>query len=244
MPANPRVQLFIPCLVDQFFPSVGKAMVEICSALGYEILYPYEQTCCGQWAYNMGDFAEAKKLAERFLTIFNSPDPIVSPSGSCVYMVRHHYPELFKDNPGKLTQIRKLGSQLFEASEFLFQKHPDINWKARKPVTVTYHESCHLKRGLGISAEPRFLLKKTEGLTFVEMEEPDRCCGFGGLFSTKFPEISGAILEDKISRILATGAEVVTGGDVGCLLNMEPALKDKARHITISHFLELMVPAL
>jgi L-lactate dehydrogenase complex protein LldE len=228
--------------VDQFYPEIGLAMVEIFSALGYPVIYPFDQTCCGQWAYNSGDFREAKKLAQRFVELFDPEIPIISPSGSCVYMVKHHYLTLLQDTPALAEKARRISANIHECTQFLYQREARVPWRGKTKGLVTYHESCHLKRGLGISEEPRGLLKLAKGLELVEMEEADQCCGFGGQFWWKFPGISRAILENKVERILASGARMVAGADAGCLLNIESLLKKKDPDFGIYHILELVRP--
>ena len=232
--------LFIPCLVDAFYPNVAKAMVEILERLGLSLLYPLDQTCCGQPAYNAGYHREARKAALRFLYIFKNAEAIVCPSGSCVHMVRHHYLELFKKSPEKLKQAKQIAAKTYEFTEYLVEVLDITDIGAVYNGKVTYHESCHLRYGLQISKQPRQLIDKVRGCRLVEMEESDRCCGFGGSFSIKYPDISTALVDDKIDRIVATGADTVVGGDMGCLMNISGRLHRRGITTTVYHIAELL----
>ena len=218
---NKKVTLFIQCLVDTLYPEVGGAMVSVLENLGLKLDCPTDQTCCGQPAFNAGHQAQARKAAVKFLECFKDAEVIVSPSGSCVNMVRNHYPELLRDDPILLKQAQLISEKTFEFSEFLVDvlKVEDLN--ARFSGRVTYHDSCHLNRNLGINHQPRTLLANIRELTFVEMKAPDKCCGFGGTFAVKYSDISTAILEEKVNNIIDSGAEVVTGCDMSCLMNIQ-----------------------
>ncbi|QGY40406.1 Fe-S oxidoreductase [Pseudodesulfovibrio cashew] len=236
--------LFIQCLVDSLRPEIGDAMVHILERLGVPMHYPPEQTCCGQPAFNSGYRAEATKAARRFIDIFEDSEIIVCPSGSCVHMVRHHYPELFKDEPGMLVRARRVAARTYEFTEYLVDvlgvTDPGEELGSRFNGTVTYHDSCHLARGLGIRRQPRQLLGNIPGLTLVEMDESDRCCGFGGTFSVKYPEISTAMVDDKVKTILETGADVVSGCDVSCLMNIAGRLSRIGSPVRALHIAELL----
>ncbi len=235
-----RVALFVTCLVDQFFPSVGEATVQILRRLGIEVDFPEEQTCCGQPAFNTGYWNEAREVAGRMLTIFEPYDYVVAPSGSCVAMVKHFYADLFQADEQKRAKAASLGAKTYELSQFLIHvvKKEDVG--ARFGGRVTYHDSCHGLRGLGIVDEPRRLLRAVGGLELVEMEASDRCCGFGGTFSVKMADISVAMLRDKVETIRRTGARYVIGLDSSCLMQIAGLLHREKVPIETMHLAELL----
>jgi L-lactate dehydrogenase complex protein LldE len=209
-----RVALFIPCFVDQLFPNVAMAMVQVLRRLNVEVDYPAEQTCCGQPAFNTGYWDEARELAKRYREIFDGYDAIVSPSGSCTAMVRNFYPELGVKPP-----------VTYELAEFLVKKLGVTDVGAKFPAKVTYHDACHALRELRLKDEPRQLLRNVRGLELVEMPEAETCCGFGGTFSVKFPMISYAMDEVKCASIQQTGAEYVVSADSSCLMQIAGYLR-------------------
>ena len=235
-----NVTLFIQCIVDSVFPKVGQSMVRVLDRLGVSMDYPPDQTCCGQPAFNSGYRGEARAAAKRFIEIFEDAETIVCPSGSCVDMVRNHYADLFEDDSRWLDRSQHVAGKTFEFSEFLVDvlKVEDVG--ASFNERVTYHDSCHLMRGIGVSRQPRALIARVEGIDFVEMHDPDRCCGFGGTFSFKYPDISTAMLEEKVRNIEASGAGVVVGCDMGCLMNIQGMLNRKDININTMHIAELL----
>lgn len=236
-----KVTLFIQCLVDTIFPDAGDAMVEVLKRLKVPMDYPASQTCCGQPSFNSGYFKEAKAAARRFVKIFENAERIVCPSGSCVHMVRHHYPQLFKDEDMAMRlRVKEIGNRCYEFSEYLVDVLGAVNIGAVFPSKVTYHDSCHLVRGLGIRDQPRKLLSHVEGLQLVEMKDSDVCCGFGGTFSLNYPEISTALVDEKIDNILASGADVVTGCDVSCLMNVQGRISRRGESIQVKHIAEIL----
>jgi len=235
-----KVSLFIQCLVDTMFPEAAEAMVSVFDKLGVQYDYPLEQTCCGQPAFNSGYRHEAAAAAKRFIEIFESAEVIVCPSGSCTHMVRHHYPELFKDDPEMLERALAVGKKSFEFTEFLVDQLGVSDVGAEWDGSVTYHDSCHLSRGLGIAAQPRQLLENVTGLDFVEMKDSDTCCGFGGTFAVNYPEISIAMVDEKIENILASGAATVTGCDVSCLMNIKGRLSRRGETVKVVHIAEIL----
>ena len=237
---NHPVTLFIQCIVDGVYPEVGEAMVRLFSKLGIAMTYPEDQTCCGQPAFNSGFRKEASRAARRFIEIFESAETIVCPSGSCVNMVRNHYPKLFENDSAWRYRATRIAKKTYELSEFLVDilKKEDVG--ASFDGKVTYHESCHLLRGIGISHQPRKLIANVKGAEFIEMQDADRCCGFGGAFSVKYADISAAILSDKIKNIEATGADVVVGCDMGCLMNIQGMLSKKGSTVRVLHIAELL----
>jgi L-lactate dehydrogenase complex protein LldE len=239
-PENKKVTLFIQCLVDSMYPEVGEAMVEIFRKLGIAMDCPADQTCCGQPAFNAGYRREAQIAARRFIEIFENAETIVCPSGSCVHMVRHYYSELFKDQPEWLTRAQNVKDKTFEFSEYLVDNLGVEDLGATYYGRVTYHDSCHPLRGLGIREQPRKLISHVKEAEFIEMKNSDTCCGFGGTFSVKYPEISTAILQDKVKNIMDSGAEVVVGVDMSCLMNIQGLLSRKKSGVKIMHIAQLL----
>jgi L-lactate dehydrogenase complex protein LldE len=238
--APSSVTLFIPCLMDSLYPRAAQDLVVLLGKCGFRVAYPQGQTCCGQPAFNQGYFEVARKLARRFLGIFESAECIVCPSGSCTAMVRKHYPELFDREPETLDRARSVAEKIFEASQFLAAFVAPGKIRARFQGKVTYHDSCHSARGLGIYEEPRRLLAQVKGLELIEMADSKACCGFGGLFSRRFPEVSRAIGEQKVKRIMATGAEWVVGNDPGCLMQIQGQLNRMNIPIQVKHLVEIL----
>lgn len=228
-----RVALFIPCFVDQLSPQVGLDVVRVLRRLGFEVEFPSEQTCCGQPAFNVGYWDEARPVAERFVRIFGSAEAVVCPSGSCTTMVRAFYPELLAGSALR-EQAEQLGKRVFEFSEFLVRVAKTLDVGAAFPHKVTFHDSCHALRELHLEQEPRELLRHVRGLELVEMPHSEECCGFGGAFSVKFSMISACMGESKVQNIEASGAEVVTALDPSCLMHIEGMLRrGKARARTM-----------
>ncbi|WP_028577787.1 (Fe-S)-binding protein [Desulfomicrobium escambiense] len=235
-----RVTLFMQCIVDSCFPQVGEAMVAVLERQGLTLEYPADQTCCGQPAFNAGYRNEAARLARRFLDVFEDAECIVCPSGSCVHMVRHHYRELFAKEPRLLARAERVGARTFEFTEFLVDVLGVTDVGASWHGDVTYHDSCHLLRGLGVKDQPRALLAAVRGLNLIEMTRSDECCGFGGTFSAKYPEISEALLETKLANIQATGAGAVVGCDMGCLMHMQGMIRRRELPISVHHIAEIL----
>lgn len=235
-----RVTLFIPCLVDTFFPQAGEAVVRILHRLGHQTLFPPDQTCCGQPAYNAGHHRQARRVARHFIEVFENATTVVCPSGSCVHMVRHHYPQLFADQPTWRRRANAVAQKVFEFCEFLVDHLHVEQLGARYYGRVTYHESCHLGSGLGVVNAPRQLLNAVDGIDLAEMDAADRCCGFGGAFSIHYPKISTAMVDEKIQAILATGAQTVVGADAGCLLNIEGRMRRRGLPVTVAHIAEML----
>jgi L-lactate dehydrogenase complex protein LldE len=234
------ISLFIPCLVDAVYPEVGEAVVKVFERLGMSVTYPPDQTCCGQPAFNAGHLPQARKAARRFIEIFESAEVIVCPSGSCTAMVRHHYPDLMQADDSWCRRARSLGEKIFEFSEYLVDVLGKADTGARYAGTVTYHDSCHLLRSLGIREQPRQLIRGVAGTTFVELYDSDRCCGFGGAFSVRYPEISTALVDEKVANILATGADAFVGADMGCLMNIEGRLSRMGSKVRVMHVAQLL----
>ncbi|MDT8306728.1 MAG: (Fe-S)-binding protein [Anaerolineae bacterium] len=230
MVARKEVSLFVTCLVDQVIPEVGVAAVRLLRRAGYQVAFPQEQTCCGQPFFNSGFQEQARTLAARTVDIFADAPAVVLPSGSCTTMIRKEYPHLLAGNPRYAYRARRLARKSFELSEFLLHQ---AGWQPPTSTprgAVTYHDSCHMCRMLGLGAEPRLLLAQT-GHELVEMAEPDRCCGFGGVFSIRMPEISNAMTTDKLDQAADTGAPLLVTADPGCLLQMRGLAGEKGPSI-------------
>jgi L-lactate dehydrogenase complex protein LldE len=235
-----RVSLFVTCIVDQLFPNIGLAMAEVLERLGYEVDFPEDQTCCGQPAFNTGYREEARAVARHFLKVFRGSERIVVPSGSCTSMIVHRYAELFQDEPEWLEEARRLEPRVWEFSKFLIEVARVEDVGARLDKTVTFHDSCHGLRELGIKDGPRRLLAHVRGLTLREMDIAEECCGFGGTFSVKFAEVSGGMVRTKIDSIVRTGAQAVVGVDASCLMQIRGALSRAQLPVETLHLAEVL----
>jgi len=227
---GPRVALFVTCVVDQFFPRAGLAVADVLKRLGCRVEFPEDQTCCGQPAFNSGWRDEARAVARHFLKVFAGYEYVVAPSGSCVAMVRNHYPELLGESR----------TGVYEFSEFLTSVLQVEDTGARFPHVVTYHDSCHALRELRIQEAPRRLLRNVRGLELREMDASDECCGFGGTFSVKFPHVSLAMGQTKIESIQRTGAEYVASADSSCLMQIERSLRQAGSAARTIHLAEIL----
>jgi L-lactate dehydrogenase complex protein LldE len=237
-----RVALFITCLADQFYPAVGEAAVKVLRRLGVEVSFNPDQTCCGQPAFNTGYHEEARQVAARTLDLFANAaaDYIVTPSGSCTSMMRVFCAELFEHDTVRSAQAHALAAKVFEFSELLVKvlKVDDVG--ARFPHRVAYHDSCHLLRELGVSEEPRRLLRSVRGAELVELGDNRLCCGFGGTFAVKFPEVSVAMGDDKIKAATAAGAEYLVANDSGCLMHLAGLIHRQGARIKTMHLAEVL----
>jgi L-lactate dehydrogenase complex protein LldE len=240
MTAKPRVALFVTCLVDLHRPSVGFASIALLEAAGCTVEVPRAQTCCGQPAYNAGDRATARDLAIGLITAFSAYDYIVVPSGSCGGMLAKHMPHLFDDDPNLRAEADRLAAKTHELTSFLVDVMKFTPTPPPLPVTATYHDSCAGLRELGVKAQPRALLGAVPGLTLTEMTEPEICCGFGGTFCVKYPDISTRMVTEKTADIEATEAELLLAGDMGCLLNMAGRLSRNGASIEVRHVAEVL----
>lgn len=227
-PTAPRVALFVTCVVDQALPEVGVATVRLLRRAGYQVDFPQGQTCCGQPFFNSGFRAEARTLARRMIELFEPYERVVAPGGSCTAMVRVEFPHLFEDEPAWRARAEALAAKTYELSEFLVQV---AGWQPEPRAAglhLTYHDSCHMKRLLHLGEEPRRLLAAA-GAQLVEMEESDRCCGFGGLFSIRMPEVSNAMTAEKLRQAEESGAPVLVTCDPGCLTQMRGLVGEGVR---------------
>jgi L-lactate dehydrogenase complex protein LldE len=241
MPSDrPRVALFVTCLVDLHRPSVGFAAIRLLEQAGCQVEVPRAQTCCGQPAYNSGDRATTRDLAVGILDAFGGYDYVVVPSGSCGGMLKHHLPHLFDDDPNLRARADAMAARTFELVSFLTDVLGVENLRTRYAGgPVTYHDSCSGLRELGVRQQPRKLLQSI-GVTITEMPDPEICCGFGGTFCVKYPDISVRMVSDKVRDIAATGAETVLAGDLGCLLNIAGRLQREGHRTKVRHVAEVL----
>jgi L-lactate dehydrogenase complex protein LldE len=239
--ARPRVALFVTCLIDMMRPSIGFAAVKLLEDAGCSVDVPDTQTCCGQPAYNSGDKADAMALARNVIAAFKGFDYVVAPSGSCAGMMVKHYPELFAEGSVDHAAAVELAGRTHELVSFLTRVMKVERVEAQFAARATYHDSCSGLRELGISAEPRQLLASVEGVSLREMTDSNVCCGFGGTFCVKYPDISDKMLEKKLKHIAATGADTLIAGDLGCLMNMAGKLKRQGSPIKVRHVAEVLV---
>ena len=221
-------------------PAVGLAAVKLLQDAGCEVVVPAAQTCCGQPAMNSGDRSDAKSLARRVIRAFANVDYVVAPSGSCAGTIKTHYPELFDDEPDMADMVADLTRRTWELTSFLTTVMKVERVDGRYDGTVTYHDSCSGLRELGVRPQPRALLSGIDGLTVKEMEMRDTCCGFGGMFCVKYPEISGKMVDAKADEVLATGADTLLGGDLGCLLNIAGRLSRRGSRVRVRHVAEVL----
>jgi L-lactate dehydrogenase complex protein LldE len=235
-----RASLFITCLGDQFFPQVGESVVKVLQRLGVQVTFNPAQTCCGQPGFNTGYRDEAREVAARVLDLYKDAEYVVVPSGSCTSMIRVFYPELFAEDPVRLREAESLRGRVYEFSEFLVKVLNVEDVGASFPARLTYHDSCHLLRELGIESEPRKLIRAVRGVELLEMRDYKLCCGFGGTFSVKFPEVSVAMGEDKIKAATVEGADYLIANDSGCLMHLAGLIHRRGLPLKTMHLAELL----
>ncbi len=235
-----RVALFVTCLVDLFRPSVGFAAIKLLEEAGCTVEVPPLQVCCGQPAYNSGDRATTRAIAAQVIGAFEGFDAVVAPSGSCGGMLSHHYPALFDDDPAMKARAEDLARRSHELVSFLVDVLGVKSVAARYDGTVTYHDSCSGLRELGVKDQPRRLLESVKGLKIKEMQTPEVCCGFGGTFCVKYPEISNAMVTEKSADIEQSGADTLLAGDLGCLMNMAGKLQRQGSPVRARHVAEVL----
>lgn len=239
-PVSPHVAFFVTCLVDMMRPDTGFAAIRLLEDAGCRVTVPQSQTCCGQPTYNAGDQKDARDIARMTIEAFEGYDYVVAPSGSCAGMIRVHYPRLFADDPAMLERALATASKTWELTAFL------VDVMGYRPTgvtlyeTVTYHDSCSGLRELGVKQQPRTLLGAIKGLSLAEGDNAETCCGFGGLFCVKYPDISVAMVDKKLNDIIATGAETVLGGDLGCLMNMAGRASRRGAPVKVWHVAEVL----
>ncbi len=235
----PRVSLMVTCLGDLFFPEVGVSIVRLLRRLGATVEFPPGQTCCGLPLFNSGYHADARAVAARTVAVFRNADNVVVPSGSCAWMVKHEYPGLMQDPALKKDALR-LAGRTYELSQFLVKVLGRRGFRATVGGRVTYHDSCHLLRGLHEAESPREILRNLEGVEFVELPGADECCGFGGSFAVRLPEVSSQILAKKLENVEATGAACLVACDAGCLMQMGGGLRRRGSRVRAVHLAELL----
>lgn len=240
MAERPKVALFVTCLVDLYRPNIGFSAIKLLEDAGCEVVVPKAQTCCGQPAYNSGDTANAKAIARQVIETFSAYDYVVGPSGSCMGTIKTHYPDLFKDEPAWQDKAQNLAEKCHELLSFLTDTLGFDQISARYSGTATYHDSCSGLREMGVKRQPRMLLDAVDDLTLIEMNNSEVCCGFGGTFCVKYPEISTRMASDKVDNIKASGADTLLGGDLGCLLNISGRLKRLGSPVRVFHTAEVL----
>ncbi len=238
MASTPSVALFATCLVDMIRPQVGFASAKLIQDSGFEVEVPRTQTCCGQPLVSGGDVRGARRLARRFIKTFSSYDYVVMPSGSCAATIKFRYGELF-DDPKQRREAESLGERCYELTDFLTNV-ADCPVNARYSGICAYHDSCSGLRELGIRSQPRELLSRVSGLTIRDLPDPAACCGFGGAFCVKYPEIASTIASDKADDVERTDASTLLGGDLGCLMNIAGTLRRRGNNIRIMHVAEVL----
>ncbi len=235
-----RIGLFVTCLVDVFRPVIGFAAVKLLEEAGCTVAVPAAQTCCGQPAYNSGDRANAQVLARQVIAVFEDFDYVVVPSGSCGGMIKQHYPSLLAHDPAWKSRAERFSAKTFELVSFLTDVLGVERVNATYANTVTYHDACSGLRELQIKQQPRQLLASVAGLNLQEMEDSETCCGFGGSFCVKYPELSNRMVSEKVDHIHASGADTVLAGDLGCLLNMAGKLHRVGSAVQVRHVAEVL----
>ena len=234
-----KVQLFIPCFVDQLYPHTGFNMVKVLEKAGCEVSYNPAQTCCGQPAFNAGFWDDARAVCSKFLKDFEKGSYIVAPSASCVGFVRNYYPKIFEEHP-QLNEAKSIGNKIFEFSEFLVKVLKITDFNAKLEAKATYHDSCAGLRECKIKNEPRQLLSNVKGLELVELNDVETCCGFGGTFAVKFEPISIAMAEQKVDNALATGAQYLISTDHSCLMHIQGYIDNKGYGLKTLHLADVL----
>ncbi len=236
-----KIQFFHTCIINEFYPEVGLSAANVLEKLKIKVEIPPGQICCGQPAFNAGHQNEAAKIAKYTINVLSKSDgPIIIPSGSCTYMIKHNYLQLFKENEKYYQKARTLISRCLEFTEFIVDLPGIEDIFPTLSAIAVYHPSCHLSRELEIKDPPLSLLRNINGLNIQEFENQDECCGFGGVFSVKYPEISGEMMKKKITNIEAVNAEMVIGCDMGCLMHLEGGLKRKNSSIKCRHIAQVL----
>jgi L-lactate dehydrogenase complex protein LldE len=235
-----RVALFVTCLADLMRPSIGFASVRLLQQAGCEVVVPEQQTCCGQPAYNNGDADSARDIARQVIAYLDGYEQVVIPSGSCAGMLIHHYPQLFADDVLWRQRAERLAVRCHELTQFLVDVVKVTNFDAHYDGSVAYHDSCSARRELQVYAQPRVLLDQVAGLSRKALGDEETCCGFGGTFSIKFPEVSTAIVDNKVADIDQTGVDTLVAGDLGCLLNIAGRLSRQGKPVRAFHIAELL----
>ncbi|MCL4867353.1 MAG: (Fe-S)-binding protein [Anaerolineae bacterium] len=235
-PSPPTVQFFITCLLDSLFPDVAQDVVTVLEQQGVRVEIPRGQTCCGQPAYNAGFWPEARSAAATTLTLLHqTAGPIVIASGSCAAMIKHHYQELFQDDPAMQARVREVSGRVVEFSQYLVDHLAVTDVGATLKRKIVYHPSCHGVRELGLSRQPYALLQAVNGIELCQQDKPQTCCGFGGLFAIKMAPISGAMMNERLEALQAAGADLIVGGDISCLMHLEGGLRKQGSPMRTCH---------
>lgn len=234
-----KVYYFGTCLADMFFPEAGLAGIKLIQREGVNVIFPPQQTCCGQPAYNSGFPAEARAVARKQIDLFYKDYPIVIPSGSCAGMMRHHYPKLFANDPA-IDTVQNFSARIFELSEFLVNALKIKLEDRGEPIKVTWHSSCHAMREMKVTEYSKALIRQLKNVELVDLENEYECCGFGGTFAVKQPQLSGVMVNDKVDYIRQTGAARVLSGDCGCLMNITGAMDYRSIPIRGQHLAEFI----
>lgn len=237
-----RVSLFVTCLVDAMYPEVGVSTVKLLRRLGVEVDFPTEQTCCGQPAFNSGHHDAARDAARQMVRAFDQSEYVVGPSGSCVSMVRHYYPELFAGHPEEAAANRFV-EKCYELSQFVVDVLGIEDLGGSYSGVATYHTSCHMTRGLGVRAAPQKLLSRINGLRMVDLPLAEECCGFGGTFAVKMADLSTAMADDKVDHVEETGARLLVGSDMACLMHLSGRMARRGSDVRAVHLATLLEEA-
>ena len=245
-PIGKPVSLFVTCMVDMLYPNTGMSVVDVLEHLGVEVDFPQAQTCCGQPGFNSGYHNEARQVARQFLKAFQNAQVIVTPSGSCAAMVRHEYPALFADEPELLPAAQRMAAITWEFTEFIVEGLgiTDLHGRLPEPQSFAFHDACHGLRLLGLGQAGRTLLENTENATVDQLVGCDACCGFGGLFSVKMADVSGAMLERKMDNINACSAQTILTGDVSCMTHMNGGLSQQGSAKRVQHIADVLAQSL
>jgi len=235
-----KISLFATCLANAFYPDVDLTMAKILKRLGHTVDVPEGQACCGQIAFNSGYIDDAREVARTLIDAFEYSETVVGPSGSCIAMIHHYYPYLFENDPVYLRKANELIHKSYEFTQFLVDVLKQPNIGAYYSAKATYHPSCHATRLMGISEAPLQLLKNVKGLELIPLPESQLCCGFGGTFSVKMPKISEAMVAEKAEHVLESGADILLGLDMGCLMNISGYLEKINKPIKTMHIIQLL----
>lgn len=237
-----RVQLFVTCLIDGFYPQVGDAVVTVLERAGVTVEFPFDQTCCGQPPFNAGFREESRRIVHHMLDVLDATEgPIVVPSGSCADMMIHHSPELVSADPVRSAQAKRVAARVREFTTFMVEDLGLTDVGAHLEARAAYHPSCHGFRNLGVRDQPERLLDAVDGITRCDVADADECCGFGGLFSVEMPDVSAAMMSHKLNAVEQSGADLLVGVDVGCLMHLEGGLRRRgASHVGIHHIAEVL----
>lgn len=239
-----KVDVFIPCFIDQFYPETAFNFIKLLEMAGCNVKYNPEQTCCGQPSFNSGYWKETKTLAVKFLNDFEKAEIIVAPSASCTGFIKNYYKKVFAEDAVLLEKTEQLTPRIFEFSDFFVNQLKKVEFGSVFNHKVTFHDSCAGLREYGIKGEPRILLQNVNGLELIEMEKLETCCGFGGTFSAKFHSVSTAMTEQKVEYAMKTGAEYIVSTEASCLMNIEAYIKKQKLPIKTIHLVDLLMSGL